>query len=339
MSQQKDGREEDEAADRQTGGELSERWTRNAALVCAGLCASLVIGEVVVRELKLNPRAQIVTAEGILRDLDGTPVWGKLHDREHRECVDEHPGRVRILFAGSSITHGVLVDEPDVFTSLLERRLNELRPSPGFCVLNFAQPGFGFEQKYAVARVEVPRYRPALLLWEGWWEWGPYRMMGEAAVNVRGYRLRPDGYVGLLGVPDRINHLFFDHSAFYRYAALGIGERGPDPDTLNTLVSDEALDKLLPLAASAGAKLALYPSTPLGRPFAESVDAFDRAYLDFARKRGVPLYPLARELVNEDYRRLRLDPCCHFNAEGHRILARVFESIVLELLDGAGPKH
>jgi len=145
-------------------------------------------------------------------------------------------------------------------------------------------------------------------------------MMGNAAVNVQGYRLRPDGYVGVLGVPDRINHLLFDHSAFYRYAALAIGERGPDPDTLNMLVPED-------------------PSTYLDRPFAESVDELDRGYLDFARKRGVALYPLARELVNEDYRRLRLDPCCHFNAEGHRVLARVFEPIVLELLDGTPPKH
>src|SRR5690242_15489771 len=59
---------------------------------------------------------------------------------------------------------------------------------------------------------------------------------------------------------------------------------------------------------------------------------FDRAFLDFARKWAVPSYPLARELLNEDYRRLRLGPCCHSNAEGHRVLVRVFEPIVLELL-------
>ena len=79
------------------------------------------------------------------------------------------------------------------------------------------------------------------------------------------------------------------------------------------------------LTGPASAKLALYPSTFLHHPFAESVDEIDRAYLDFARRRGVPLNPLARELVNEDYRRLRLDPCCHFNADRHRVLARVFE--------------
>jgi hypothetical protein len=232
----------------------------------------------------------------------------------------------------------VWTSTPGVFTSLLERRPNDLRPDPGFCVLNFAQPGFGFEQKYAEARVEIPRYRPALLLWEGWSEWGPYRMMGDVAVNVRGYRLRPDGYVGMLGVPDRINHLLFDHSAFYRYADLALGEQGPDTET-NTLVPEQALEKVLALATSSGARLALYPSTFLDRPFAESVDNVDRSYLEFARQRGVPVYPLARELVNEDYRKLRLDPCRHFNAEGHRMLERIFEPIVLDLLDGRPPKN
>jgi hypothetical protein len=313
------------------------RWTWNAALVCAGLCAGVAIAEIAVRELKPLPRGQIVGAEFGLRDLDGTLVWGTIHDREHRPCVDAHPERVRIFFTGSSITFGVKLAEQEVFTSLLERRLNELRPNPGFCVLNFAQPAFGFEQKFAESHVEVPRYRPALLLWEGWAEWGPYRRMGDIAVNVRGYRLRSDGYVGMLGVPDGVNHLLFDRSAFYRYADLAIGGRAMDPEA-NALVPEQALERVLSLANSVGAKLAVYPSTFLDRPFAESVDKVDRAYLAFAHQRGVAVYPLARELVNEDYVKLRLDPCCHFSAEGHRVLMPIFERIVLELLDGAPPK-
>jgi hypothetical protein len=313
------------------------RWTWNAALVCVGLCVGVAIGELTVRELKPLPRVQIVAAGGGLRDLDGTLIWGTVHDREHRECVDEHPERVRIFVTGSSISFGVMVDEAAVFTSLLERRLNELRPNPGFCVLNFAQPGFGFEQKYAVAHVEVPRYRPALFLWEGWAEWGHYSRMDDVAVNVRGYRLRSDGYVGVPGVPDRINHLLFDHSAFYRYAALATGTLGSDPEA-NALAPQRALEKVLSLATSVGAKLVLFPATSLDRPFAEAVDRIDPAYPEFARQRGVGLYPLARELVNEDYRKVRLDECCHFNAEGHRALTRIFEPIVLELLDGAPPK-
>src|SRR5689334_3607077 len=241
------------------------RWTWNAALVCAGLCAGVAVCEVTIRELKPRPRAQMVGAEAGLRDVDGTPVWGLLHDREHRGCVDAHPERVRIVVTGSSITYGDSLDEADVFTSLLERRLNELRPDPGFCVLNFAQPAYGFEQKYAVARVELPRYRPALLLWEGWAEWGPYRRIGDVAVNVRGYRLRSDGYVGILGVPDRINHLLFDHSALYRYAALATGGLGSDPEA-NALVPEHELEKVRSLATSVGATLALYPATFLDRP-------------------------------------------------------------------------
>jgi len=307
-------------------------------LVCAGLFAGFAIGEITVREVKPTPPVQLVPPEGGLRDLDGTPVWGTSHDREHRACVEAHPERVRIFLTGSSITFGVALDEQDVFTSRLERRLNELRPDPGFCVLNFAQPAYGFEQKYAVARAEVPRYRPALVLWEGWPEWGPYRMMGGFAVNVRGLRLRPDGYAGMIGVPDGINHLLFDDSAFYRYADLAIGGRDRDTEA-NTLVPEQALDKVLALATSVGGQLVLFPSTRLDRPFAESVDFIDHAYLDFARQRNVPLYGLARELVNEDYSALRIDPCCHFNAEGHRVLARVFEPIVLGLLDGAPPKN
>jgi len=46
----------------------------------------------------------------------------------------------------------------------------------------------------------------------------------------------------------------------------------------------------------------------------------------------VPVYPLERELIDQDYLRVRLDPCCHYNAEGHRALVPVMERIVLAQL-------
>jgi hypothetical protein len=150
---------------------------------------------------KPRPPTQVVRGRG-LHLQEGAPVWREATDREHRACADAHPERLRVLFLGSSITYGSSLSADETFTTELERRLNAAFPSPGVCVLNFAQPGFAFEQKLAVATVELPRYRPAVVLWEGWQEWSAgYRMLGNAAFSLHRYELTADGYPQLGGVP------------------------------------------------------------------------------------------------------------------------------------------
>ena len=69
----------------------------------------------------------------------------------------------------------------------------------GFCILNFAQAGFSFEQKYVIARQEVTRYRPALIMWEDWVEWMDYSLIGDTAYGTTTYHVRPDGFIGVAG--------------------------------------------------------------------------------------------------------------------------------------------
>ena len=131
------------------------------ALIVIGLGVGLAIGELVLRRGTWRPPVQIIRGFG-LHSVGGIPVWEQSDDRQNRACVEEHPERTRVLFFGSSITYGTDLTAAEAFTTALQARLNEVRPTPGFCVLNFAQPGFAFDQKFAVAQVEVPRYRPAL---------------------------------------------------------------------------------------------------------------------------------------------------------------------------------
>lgn len=189
-----------------------------------GLVGGVLIAEAAVRQGKLKPPRQVIRGFG-MHSVDGVPVWERTGDRHNRECVEQHPERTRILFFGSSITFGTALDPPQVFTAALERRLNELRPTPGFCVLNFAQEGYAFDQKFAVASIEVPRYRPALIMWEDWVEWSEYRMIGDAAYAIGDLAVRGDGFIGLAGVPDQLNRLFFLHSRLYEYLVLVYGER------------------------------------------------------------------------------------------------------------------
>jgi hypothetical protein len=301
-----------------------------------GLLAGLLIVEGLVRFLKPTPAAQIVRGHGLHR-IGDVPVWEFSTDRYNRECVVQHPERRRVLFFGSSITFGSGLRADETFTTALEARLNRDQPTPGFCVLNFAQSGFSFEQKYAVARIEVARYRPVLIMWEDWVEWMDYTLIGETAYGTYGYRIRPDGSIGMAGIPDALNRALLLHSRSYEYLTLIAGEGAPRPAWIEEARAFAAtrLPRVVQLAHDLHAKLVLYPSPPLDRPFSEtaaSLPDWHAIVVDFGHANGVPVYPLQRELINEDYLRVRQDSCCHYNAEGHRALVPVMERIILEHL-------
>lgn len=308
-----------------------------------GIVLGIGVAELYVRFVRPLPPIQIVRGHGLHLE-HGTPVWEQSTNRQHRACVQNHPERIRVFFMGSSITFGSGVEAGETFTALLEDRLNKLRPLPGFCILNFAQAGFSFDQKLAVAQVEIPRYHPELVMWENWLEWFDLRMMGDTAYGVMGYKLRPDGFFGIRGVPDGLNHLLFVHSRLYERLALSIGEQflvGPEQEKAYTdaFVRDR-LPKVPALAASVGARLAFYPAPRLDRPFRDAMvtlPSHHPSILQFGREHGIPVYPLQNELAAEDYLQVRLDPCCHYNARGHQVLAGAFERIVLEQLDASKP--
>jgi len=293
-----------------------------------------LIVEALVRLVNPRPRVQMVRGNG-LHLLGDVPVWEYSNDRHNRECAEQHPKRTRVLFFGSSITFGSGLRLDETFSTELEPRLNRVRPTPGFCVMNFAQAGFSFEQKFAIARLEVARYRPALIMWEDWVEWMDYTLIGETAYGTSGYKIRPDGFIGMAGVPDALNRVLLLHSRFYEYLTLAAGEGVPrlDGDLEARAFAATRLPRVVQLAQEVGAKLVLYPTPPLDHPFSEtsaSLPYWHAIIVDFGRAHGVPVYPLQRELIDQDYLRVRQDPCCHYNAEGHRALVPVMERIILE---------
>lgn len=300
-----------------------------------GLALGLFLAETGVRAANLRPPTQIIRGTG-LRVLDDVPVWGEMLDRENSECPTKHPDRIKVLFLGSSITFGSGVAPDETFTHLVERELNQQRPTPGFCVLNFAQPAFSFEQKMAVGKQAAERYKPALILWESWVEWMDFAMIGDAAYGVSGFALRPDGAVGVAGVPTWLNGWLFRHSRAYEYLALTEGERiwDSDRDKIKSFV-DVRLPQVPVLAASVGAKLIILPAPPLHAPFSETAASppeWHTREVEFGKTNNIPVHPLQNILINEDYLALRDDPCCHYNPAGHAALAPSLTSIILDNL-------
>jgi hypothetical protein len=320
----------------------TRRWAANEAvrgglLVLLGIIGALAIGELTFPLFRFTPPHQMVRLES-LRLLDGTPVWEARTDRQHRECVEQHPERTRILFTGSSITFGAGISAAETFTTELEERLNAWRPSPGFCVLNFAQPAFAFEQKWAVARKEIARYRPALTFIEHWdAEWSHFVLIGGAAYSTQGLKLGVDGFPHVPGVPGWLNSLLFPHLRIYEYLALSMATETSDNTGVIERFMSETLARVPAEARALGTRPIFFVASGLDRPFRDP-DAIARAWRDriraLARAQDVPTYSLADELADEDYKKVRLDPCCHFNPRGHEALARVFERIVKQQLDG-----
>ncbi len=240
------------------------------------------------------------------------------------------------MFLGSSITHGFSIPAQDAFTYALERRLNEERPNPGFCVMNFAQPGFTSQQKLALGSVEIPRYHPALVLWEGWNEFGNFVLIGDAAYELRRQVRRSDGLPGLRWVPDGLNHVLFERSRFYELMTLAFGQKDPKGNEIEITEAQARLERLVALTHSFGARLGIYICPWLNRTFREAEDPSlsPSMGLEFAQSRGIPHVVLAHELRDQDYLTLRADECCHFSSAGHRALVPIFERFVLDVLDG-----
>ncbi len=298
----------------------------------------------IVRNKITRAEGAEIAGAGTLRMQNGVPIWGtdKLN---HRDCARQHPERQRVLFFGDSITRGSGIDDAEVFTVLLEQRLNMLRPDPGFCVMNFAQPGFGFDQSYAIAQTEIPRQHAVLVFWQFWDQTRAYAMLGddEAYARMETYDLHADGFPyprPAAYLPNSVNRWLFLHLRTYEYLTLATGAgRPPAADLMGTFVR-ERLAKLLALLRSERSRAVFYMATPLDKSFAESaVDPQLRGWSDAifsaAREAGIETFRLQDAFRERDYLSLRLDSCCHFNAAGHRALADVFERTVLKHLDSA----
>lgn len=327
----------------------SSRWRLAFVAIFVGSLVGLALAEVWFRIVRPSPRRQMVRDMYCLRMLNGAPVWG-CDDEEHRlrhnrECVEQYPERLRILFFGSSITYGSGLLAQEAFTTALQVRLNETRPQPGYCIMNFAEPGFSFEQKLAVARQEVPHFRPDLIMWEDWTEWHDYKMIGNTAYGVQDLRIRPDGYIGLAHVPDGLNRRLFDHSRLYEFLVLMYAEQevpppfdGPPEVYQATRFANGRLVQVPELARSVGAKLVFYLAPPLNRSFADLIadpPDWHIVLTEFAHRHATPVYTLQEELKEHDYLDVRQDDCCHYNAKGHVALVPVMERIILQQLDPA----
>lgn len=300
---------------------------------------SLAIGEGLVRFIKPNPKIQIVREDRLLKMqcLDDTVVWEELGNRQNLDCVNAHPDARRIVVIGSSILYGSSLSWPNVFSQVMQERLNAIEPVPGFCVINLAQPAFGFDQKAAIAREYVNVLRPHLVIWEVWQnDLAEYVIVGESAYDFHELVVDESGLPNAFGVSPALNEWLFVHFRLYEYAMLVLA-KGVFPE--RSAWMNFVREKLSPAVTefrAVGADVLLVTCPWLDRPFAQTADDPPDHYgpiLDYAQSSKVRTVRLEQLLDGEDVRDVRLDSCCHYNEKGHSLLGERLAKSVFDMID------
>ncbi len=321
-----------------------KRWKSvlsSASMAAASLLGALLIGEGLVRVVKPKPRAQVVASKSNLKLIDGVPTWRQrgTEERLNEDCPDEAKKSENIVLVGDSIFFGSDLPAEATFGLGLQARLDKLGGARKRCVLNLAQPGFNFDAQYAVSKSYIQKYRPRIIYWEIWQSnIMAYAMLGDSAYALSRLSVGDDGYPSIFGLTEGLNRWLFTRSRLYAYATLALApedRRQTDVRIPWQRLADEKLPLLLDLARRADATLVFVFCPSLDRDFRGSLQDPYRGFapvMDFARRHGIETVSLAQELIGTDYRRVRRDSCCHYNAQGHSLLARIFERLTLRLL-------
>ncbi len=290
------------------------RWGLRLLALALGLLVGLLATEMITAGLPLPQRIQVIRERpGLsLTTRDGVPVWRSDRSAGLRPDCEERP----IHVYGSSILRGVRVPDAEVFS----RRLGD-----DACLRNFAEAGYAAQTNLAVAKERVPAERPVGIIWEVWrGSPGAYTAIGPAAYKLMG-----------APPPEGLTRLAFIHSRAVEYAWLARLQI-PRPDRLYADYLDGTLPELRALAAEHGAELLFVLCPSLSRPLAESATRREPLY-DIVRELEVPMIDLAAELADRDVSALRLDPCCHWNADGHAAIAELLRPWVRSLADTGEP--
>ncbi len=297
---------------------------RRFLALLVGAALACVAGEVAARALALEPRLQVVRGSEVALDTRfGAPTWlpRQAVERRNEACQGRH-----LVVLGSSILYGSGLDAGDVFSAHLD--------VPGLCVHNLAASGFDMGAKLAaLAAWEQPVDEVWLEVWDA--DPSPYTPIGDDVWRLPlGTRVDDHGVPDAFGLP--FNTWLFRHSHLFQVATASTVPVEPvSVESAWSRAEDLAVDALR------GRPATVLVAPRLDRPFDASVQDVERAWATAAERigerSGARVVDLAQQLVDLDHLELRADPCCHFNAAGHRVLAERLGMLASVARDTATP--
>lgn len=292
---------------------------------------TLALAELGTRWVRPRPPQQVIDVHSPRLRVDEQgeiPVWslrGQPYPRTWGDCAAE--GGSRLAFAGDSVFTVVVGGARGDFPfphRLAERWVAE---GAGRCAIDLSVPGFGPEQQLAVLQREHER-RPLSGVVVGVFKTtGAWTRAGRYWMRVDGMARTSTGRPGPgLWLPDRAHVWLLAHSALWRQFSLVRASRGA-ADRADEGERQRGYEALRVWASSEGVSRIWTLWPPLDDAFAAHGAGRSprQAWMDRLgqrwRDQGEAVIWVAELMGDVLVEEVRGDPCCHYNAHGHRELA------------------
>ncbi len=268
----------------------------------------------------------------IVETADG-PYWVPHHSDSERTLAGcpGGDGATTVALAGSSIlfSSGLRNEEstgPALRTALQERGVDDP------CVRNYAVPGTTWGPQHARVRAELPE-RVDVLVWELWQNSANrFVQLGDTVYNFGQLAPEPGAIPDPWGLGG-LNRTLLGTSRIYELAALTSAPAHPSPNVAEqwAAFAADALPRMQAVADAHGARLVLVTCPKLDQPFVDQRQFLDRVYGPMvrpARDAGVTVLELDRAFGSVEPEAIRHDPCCHYNADGMKLVASLLADVI-----------
>jgi hypothetical protein len=303
------------------------------ALVLASTVLALLAAEAIARLVGVPPQfGRVIDAKGLhTRTVDGVVLWSYdnlRYDPAEIRRVAAAPGAFKIVGFGDSIMYGVWLSKQQTYLEQARRLLSSRSPRP-VETLNMAVPGFNTVQENALYEETAGAIRPDLVIVHYWGDdVRQYRMVGGHVVDFAD--MGSDGriVVRALPLPPGISDFLLVHSSLYdllTHAMLTYRRLVQPYDW--TRVS-EPLSEMDDRVRSAGGRLLVLASAELDGPVPKTTADLPMLQ-QLAASRGIEVIDLTQWLPGVSSKDIALDGC-HFNAEGHRLIAEHLVDYLLQ---------
>ncbi|MCP4804481.1 MAG: SGNH/GDSL hydrolase family protein [Proteobacteria bacterium] len=302
-----------------------------------------IVIEVGVRIWDPTPRRMVIRPgpDLLVERVQGTPLWWVASDAERLREPDCE-GDKRVLIVGDSIMKGWGVPLEESW-SILWR---EASRDSGVCVHNYASPGYGHAEEWALTQEYVPQLKPDVLVYEVYTMAHPdsslvQHMVGDSIFDLRGLEVGEDGAPRVFPVPDFLNLFLFANSQAYQYVNVSSGDPFATAGAYVPELGAPTLERVARFGKEHGIQVVFVLCHRLDTPFDEHV-ANRPPRLQFADRvarkySNVHVVDTAELLVGEQLQSVALDACCHFNGRGQRVLAERLGPAIEAYIPGQEP--
>lgn len=287
------------------------------------------------------PRLQVIYLwnQGVTaRTWHDATLWETTKFPEQLSTDCSRPGTYDVVLAGDSVLH--MINREATADQHLVFRLRAALEAEGICIIDRSEPGYLPSQQLAEAQQAHEAVGADLVVLLVWKPSGDWTRVGDRLFAFDGTKITDAGIPALpFDVPTGLHRQLFGASSLVEYATLALAT----PDPLRHPDPERDYRAAIAWAQQAGVDLVLVEAARLDRPFSQTLSERradappDQAWLawaigleQYAISTGHPYIRLAGALVERDFRELRLDDCCHFNAAGHAAIADVLAPVIRE---------